>query len=310
MEASAVDVTGWEERAHDPALEGRRSKRWLHNPEEPPRTRAWLFKELRVIEDGHAHDEWTEPIIAALGQALGVPCAEVRWAQWNGVRGSISRSVVSQPGWEMISGIAWMDRRLGRSVLDAAPDRRTASDLYTIEAIRHTLADVCPPVPAGAGGAGLAAFDVFVGYLILDALSSCPDRHGENWAVLVDSHGERARLAAAFDFEGRLGTELSGEDRDRLLSVSGALDEYRSSHRPWFFSWGDAEVPTLIQKARRAWGLCGSASRMHWQSALAGVRDEHVRDLIDPAPGVERDERRLVTEIVLANLRDLCVALR
>ena len=58
--------------------------------------------------------------------------------------------------------------------------RADENDRYSVPAVETCLRDVVPPLDRD-GPSGLAAFDVWAGYLLLDAWLAGTDRHDENW---------------------------------------------------------------------------------------------------------------------------------
>lgn len=71
------------------------------------------------------------------------------------------------------------------------------------------------------------ASDMFVGYLILDALIGNQDRHHENWGLLV--MGEQLYIAPTFDHASSLGRNETDENRSARLSTTDAgytVDSY------------------------------------------------------------------------------------
>ena len=85
---------------------------------------------------------------------------------------------------------------------------------YTIESVRDALAGVGAPRDIDPD---LTAWDVFVGYLVLDAVVGNTDRHEDNWAVIAPA-GQRS-LAPSFDHASCLGFQLEDERRERHLST-------------------------------------------------------------------------------------------
>lgn len=100
---------------------------------------------------------------------------------------------------------------------DLLPDFATRSKErsgHTLDNIETDLRDV--DAPAGSGG--LSAFEVFAGYLVLDALAANQDRHEENWAVLRPLPGEgRLTLAGSYDHGSSLGFNLTDSRRQMHL---------------------------------------------------------------------------------------------
>ena len=202
-----VDVTGWS--MDGPESVGTKPKRWLQDPESGQR---WLMKDATYSAqaDGTRYrkgDDWSERIATGVADILGVPAArtELALAEPRGEKrlGVLSRSVL-EAGEELV---------LGNELLEN-PVSRQWREGYTVDAVRIALHGVDATLDAGSG---LSAWDVFAGYLVLDALIGNTDRHEENWAV-IDRHGTR-RLAPSFDHASSLGFLLHDEERERRLTT-------------------------------------------------------------------------------------------
>lgn len=93
------------------------------------------------------------------------------------------------------------------------------------------------------------AVDLFLGYLMLDALIGNTDRHHQNWGVLVrhvESTGEwRVELAPSFDHASSLGRELDDYRRESLLSganYKSTVEDYAQRARSAIYlNTGDAK---------------------------------------------------------------------
>lgn len=105
---------------------------------------------------------------------------------------------------------------LGGLVDDYNPEDRGHS-AYNVFNVRRALDGFGPP-PNSVATAGLDAFDVFVGYLLFDALIANTDRHDRNWAVLVPPPGHDARFAlcGSYDHASSLGFNLTDEHRVQM----------------------------------------------------------------------------------------------
>ena len=216
-----VNVTDWP-LIGDEAL-GTKPKRWLMDP---PTGNHWLMKDCTYNRrsDGTMYrkgDDWSERIANGVAGRLGLPAARTELAVYgvgDGRRfGVISKSVLALPEDET-SKEELVD---GNQLL---PHPTTGRDRtgYSISAVREALAGVRAPV--GVKG-DLSAWEVFVGYLVLDAVVGNTDRHQENWAV-IDSAGRRC-LAPTFDHASCLGFLLDDEKRSYQLLTrdSGATPE-------------------------------------------------------------------------------------
>jgi hypothetical protein len=160
-------------------------------------------------------EDWSEWLAAEVATGHVVPHATIRLATRNGLPAALSRSLRAS-GEELQAGAVLLQGTPG-----FVPRSRTRTG-HNLPNIRAVLEDVTAPRSwAGPVGAG-AAFGVFCGYLVLDALIANTDRHEENWAVI---RGKNAvvRLCASYDHATSLGFNLSDERRDRLTADPGKL---------------------------------------------------------------------------------------
>lgn len=91
-----------------------------------------------------------------------------------------------------------------------------------------------PPLNSSPTCANSSGYEVFIGYLILDALIGNTDRHHDNWGVLVTSEDGKFRyhLAPTFDHASSLGRELSREASLRRLETAdprGSVEAYAAN---------------------------------------------------------------------------------
>ena len=258
-----VDVSAWLPAGSESV--GTKPKRWLRDPESETR---WLMKDATHNRrtDGTSYrkgDDWAERIATGVADRLGLPAARTELAVQHGPGetrlGVISKSVVAA-GEELI---------LGNELL-AQPAFRHDRAGYTISAVREALEDVEAP---SSGDCELSAWDVFAGYLILDALIGNTDRHEENWAI-VDS-GTSRRIAPTFDHASSLGFQLDDAAKERRLTTN--------DHGYTPEAWADraraefAGRPHLSEAALEARRMQDSEKRDYWLS-----RCEDVERLIEP----------------------------
>ncbi len=206
-----IDVTDWPLDRSEPL--GTKPKRWLRKLGHDERSdERWLMKDATYSTraDGTKYlkgDDWAERIAGGIADCLRIPAARtelvVRQFDTDDRLGVISRSVVEEHE-ELV---------LGNQLL-AQPVSRDQREGYTIGAVFKALEDV--NAPPGVEG-GLSVWDVFAGYLLLDALIGNTDRHEQNWAVIVG--GESLRLAPSFDHASSLGFLLDPRERERRLTT-------------------------------------------------------------------------------------------
>ncbi|WP_419921647.1 hypothetical protein [Candidatus Poriferisodalis sp.] len=274
---SEIDVSDWP-NAGDETL-GTKPKKWLRDPESGER---WLMKYVTNNRNAAGTeypkgDDWSERVANGVALRLGIPAAHTQLAvQRDGGSkyfGIISREVLAphdsrgRKREELIAGNELLPHPLtGRS--------RTG---YTLAAVKVALVGVDPAIAAPEG---LTAWDVFAGYLVLDALVGNTDRHQENWAVIAGT--DSLRLAPTFDHASSLGFLLSDDARFQRLktSDSGFTPEAYADRATSPFE----SRPHPIALASEALRMCESHVRDTWMSGC-----EDADYLVEPVSLVPAD---------------------
>lgn len=179
----------------------------------------FLFKESRW----HSGEHWSEKIAAEIAGLLGLPHAEIELAICAGKKGTLSRNFLTAADRSnLIHGNELLYEHDLNYPVDA-PNFRLAQ--HTLNRILSALRSSGAGLPDGfvaPDGVLRTASDLFVGYVLLDALIANTDRHHANWAVIVSSNAEgtnSAVLAPTFDHASSLGRELTDERRRSKLSA-------------------------------------------------------------------------------------------
>ncbi|MCY4134892.1 MAG: HipA domain-containing protein [bacterium] len=277
-EYAELDVSDWPRSGREEL--GTKPKRWLTNPDTQER---WLMK-YATFNEPHGSpgyrkgDDWAERVAYGVARVLGIPAALVELAVErtpDEIRyGTVCRSVL-QEGESLING----DELMWNVGISVSHHRR---ELYTVEAAARALRDVDPPSNADEG---LSAWDVFVGYLVLDALIGNTDRHEENWsAIKLTSLEGQHRLAPTFDHASSLGFQLSDQQkqerltsRDSNFTPEGWADRAKTR-------FADRSHPVEVVGQARA--LDGQPAFVHWLG-----RVQQLDDLV--APIWQVTERRM-----------------
>ena len=204
-----IDVSEWALSGEE--VLGTKPKRWLIEPDTEKR-RLMKDATFSTLRDGSTYrkgDDWAERIAYGVAGRLSVPAARVELSVAShgeeDVYGTICRSVLKERE----------DLVLGNALLAENGAAVTVKDRgdYTVETIHQALRDYQPPADALDG---ISTWEVFVGYLVLDALIGNTDRHEENWAVVVSESGHY--LASTFDHASSLGFLLSDAQREERLT--------------------------------------------------------------------------------------------
>lgn len=288
---SILDVSDWDIVADETS--GAEEKYWL---QEPAGTR-WLFKPVTVKQE-HVHGEdWAEKVVAELGCLLGIPCARIELAEFRGRPGCISadlRPVMFelQPGQVLLEvcAVPGYVHGTGRN-----------HPGHTLENIWTVLDGALPP-PGCAIPFDATAYDVFAGYVLLDAWVANRDRHDNNWAVLrpLLVSDEPLRLCGSYDHASSLGFNLKDDARVRRLA-DGSVKSWCVKGTAWRFDYEPST--TLVQLAARALELASRDAQRYWREQLSDVSYEEVQNVIARVPRMSDPARTFAESVLSVNRR-------
>lgn len=181
--------------------------------------RKVLFKEGRL----GTGENWAEKACCEICRALDIPHAEYELAVWGIREGVISPSFVPDDG-RLIHGNELL--ATVQAGYDATRTYRTSQHtLKLVTTVLSKLPMLLPPIGWNVPEDIQDCLDVFVGYLMLDALVGNQDRHHENWG-LINSFEHGLRLAPTFDHASSLGRNETDEARVERL---GSKDKGRGT---------------------------------------------------------------------------------
>jgi len=263
-----MDDASWTRVDEEEEPLGTKDKFWVQEGDGT----KWLFKFAREKHGVVRGEDWAEWLVHGLANLMDVPTACVRPATSSGRRGIISRSVVTS------------DQRLehGNELLaraDRAYDMEAArrNEGYTVAAVRTSLDGVGAP-PLDHDLAQLSGFDVWAGYLVLDAWVAGRDRHHENWGVVADDEGRW--IAPSFDHGNALGFQEPDAKRAELGEEPDRLLVWAKRGRSHHF----AGRPTLVVVAAEALDLASPEAATLWRTRLDMVQTDQVQELLDMVP--------------------------
>jgi hypothetical protein len=238
-------------------------------------SRRWLLKLARVNEHDSwvSGEDWAEWVVHHLAFLLGIPSASIRPATLDGARAILSRSVLHDDHESLVHGNSLLSGVFPR--YDQMLWRNNPH--YTVASVLDALRGVAPPVES-TDLSNLTAFDVWAGYLALDAWTSGRDRHHENWAVVA--RGADRRLAPSFDHGNALGFQERDAKLRRILVDDALFDRWVARGT----SVGFSGEPGLVDLAHSALRLASPAAQRHWHDRLSNVDPAAVHDVIAAVP--------------------------
>lgn len=291
-----MDVTTWEVVTAETA--GATAHDWLADPATGV---YWLFKPVTVKNGQRYGEDWAEKAVSELARALHLPCATVRLASRGGVEGALVQNL--RPiEYELQPGHIAMD---AYPIVGFCRGNVKGRPGHSLPNIQRVLADVHPP-PGSDVPDAFRAFDVFCGYIMLDALTANRDRHDENWAVLIPyESGAPMRLCGSYDHGNSMGYNLREEELKRRLAHGGAgVDSWAAKGTAWRLEHDPSGPPmSLVRASSEGFLLAGNRARLHWLGRLEGLDAQFVESVLAGIPTMLELSRRFVARLMETNRR-------
>jgi hypothetical protein len=289
-----LDVSSWEVVRVETS--GRDEKYWLRDPNTGE---DWLFKAV-TVKQGHVHGEdWAEKAVSHLADLVGIPHARIELTRRGELNGLIALNLRPR----------LFELQEGRVLLQRFPEyvhhprRGGEHPGHSLENIQIILEGALPP-PGWEAPFGATAFDVFAGYLVLDAWVANTDRHENNWAVLRHVAGPELYLCGSYDHASSLGWNVLDDDRIARLAVAGRVEQWcdRGIASCFEHPRGQPRL-TLVALAKRALDLASPAAMEHWPAMLAQVTDDAMQDVLARLAGMSDPARTFALRVLETNRR-------
>lgn len=225
-------------------------------------------------------------------------------ARLDGDDGSISLDLCPR-GSEVVPGWIWMlvEHQVEGYIPGRDNDCPRWRPGHSVRNIKLVLDGVGPP-PGCALPSEFTAFDVFAGYLVLDALIANRDRHDENWSMLRPAASDGpARLCGSYDHASSLGFNLTDTERvERLSGIRGGVFRWVRRGTAWRFEHPpDAGPTTLVALAAQAIGMASPAANTHWCEVIATLRTDRLAALVEGVPEMSEPTRRFAETVLKMN---------
>ena len=266
---------------------GTKPKFWFRNSES-----VWLLCKLARPNTG---EDWSEKIAAEIAHSLNLPHAHYDLGLFEGNECILSPRCFPDDC-TLVHGNELL-RQLDPGYGLGTRFRETA---HTLDAVWRALTKAPCDLPISWNPLpGIhSPADVFVGYLLLDALIGNTDRHHQNWGIVEaqDESSPRRYLAHTFDHASCLGCHLTDEARaQRLATKDGQFtpEAYAGRARSAFYPDVSAQKPMLTHEAfRRAAAAFPTAANI-WRAKLQGLQPEQIDAILSSVPPHRFSKRSL-----------------
>jgi hypothetical protein len=264
----------------------------------------YLFKSIRT-EDKYGTpierkgEDWAEKIACEVAELLGIPHAEYDLATYHGERGIRSKKFTND-GENMSFGNELIEYVVQRSNSTLEKGQRSQTLFRVNVALIHLVDN--PPRGWHETDNIKTAEDVFIGYLLFDALISNQDRHNENWGA-ISGH-----LAPSFDHAASLGRNESAANmlnRLKTKDKNQMIPAYVKRSKSWFYHKGK-KLKTA--EAFIIFGyLTNCEATIEWLERLERITKEQLFNIIQKIPNdiMEPVEKVFCISMLEANKANL-----
>lgn len=277
-----IDISTWLPEGVEDS--GTNNPEWFRNPETGEK---WLFKESGNEINGLHGKDWAEKIVYEVGVQLDLPCSQTELAISRLRFGSISKNFLGT-GIEMLSG--------SQLISEIYPDFNARE-----KARRHHNLDVIQQVLTAVNGSirdsdvALDGFDVFVGFLLLDAITASGDRHSENWGVLTKSTGPV--IAPSWDHGNSLAFDLLESGRRKWQNRG--ITSFAIKGKPSKFEGGNNI--TLVDLAVSGLQRVAPSVRKFWVERVHSLTPEALQGILSRVPRMSEGERIFAIQLMVIN---------
>jgi hypothetical protein len=180
-----------------------------------------LFKEGRP----NTGENWAEKVNCEICGLLALPHALYDFAKWRDHDGVVTPKFLSED-----SRLVLGNELLAKLIKDYVHTSRYQARQHTVQVVMSIMRWPELGLPEGYVSPDPAITkpaDVFIGYLMLDALVSNQDRHHENWGLVLGPN-RKVTITPTFDHASSLGRNETDESRERRLKTKDRGDSVES----------------------------------------------------------------------------------
>ena len=289
---------------------GTRRKFWISIEGSP---KLWLLKFPRPNNGEH----WAEKVAYEVGSLVGVDCARVELADYEGELVTICESFDPANWYEIhnylrinreLTGtsssfgdeIDWVDMDVsefnfvaaGNEVLSACIEDYDLSPEARFRQHQHCVQNIIDAVKDFAQDAGSISLEQnrlimqgMASLALLDGLIGNVDRHHENWMLEYGTKdGEiHVGVAPSFDHASSLGRELRDSRRERILEADGILGYIKKGRGGVYLSESDERAPAPLALAQWLCNRWPDYTRCTLER-IRGVADSEFRTIVNRVP--------------------------
>ncbi len=241
-------------------------------------------KKLFKMGRPNTGENWVEVVVSEICKMLDIPHAKYEFAEWDHKNGTTSTSFVP-PNSRLVHG----NELLAKIYKLKSEDNKYPVDGYKVRKyqLKLIIQILSKPkiikLPIGYSNEAMhCSHDVFMSYIMLDCLISNPDRHHENWGLII--YKNNVYLSPTYDHASGLGCRESDEKKEERLKTKDlgfAVSSFvKKAKTP--FHQHDKNITTI-----GAFKICANTNKNiadYWLSRLENLNINEIRKVFDRIP--------------------------
>ncbi len=257
---------------------GTKEKFWFYTKKD------LLIKLFKIGRPGTG-ENWAEKATFEIAKLLKIPCASYDFAIWKNTPGVLSPSFVPE-FCRLIHGNELLLNFISPNYPIDQRYKVTEYKLSSVESFLINLSNIVN-LPIGYAQNDKIRFpiDIFISYIMFDCLIANPDRHHENWGILLDSKHQKYYLAPTYDHASGLGCRVSDKERKNRLTTKDkrySVKAFVRKPKTPFYDRKSKGIKTidafkmLIKK--------NEVAADYWLNQLYLLSDDAIKNIFDKIP--------------------------
>jgi len=245
-------------------------------------------KKLFKVGRPNTGEDWVEVVVAEICSLLEIPHAKYEFANYDDKKGTVTTNIVPLGG-RLVHG----NELLARIVHNYEKDSFYKVKEHKIQTISvllsHKKLNFKPAFDISYHENLTNAFEMFIGYIVLDCLISNQDRHHENWGIIV--YRDEIFLSPTYDHASGLGSKEGEERKNERLNTTDknfTVEAFVNKAKTAFYDNGK------ILKTIETVGLCAKLNKKATVYWLEKINKLNIDDIMNVFARVPKD---LISEI-------------
>lgn len=249
-------------------------------------------KEKKLFKIGRpgTGEDWVEVVAAEICELLDIPHAKYGFANYENNQGTITTNFVPENG-RLIHGNELLVKVCSNMKINYEPTIKYKLREYKLKLISILLSSttindnkINPIINKLTSTSKIStAFDMFIGYIMLDCLISNQDRHHENWGIIIID--KDVFLAPTFDHASGLGNKEKDSEKKERLSTKDknfTVKAFVKKAKTPFYHKTDKALSTL-----EAFQLCYDWEpnvANYWLDKLDKINEDFLYEVFNKIP--------------------------